>query len=293
MSTMTRERMNEIITECDKYEIKLANDPTILGPKYLQDMIASCRNYTNHVTRLLNEVHRGRINLDLDLRRKQTAFKIQADELLAKDMVVRNLPNIKDRESQINLMLRDEHREISNLSNDILDLEHIEEYVKRRHRELKDTMREIQAQRSLILDEYQTGSMYGDERPTVMGADSTAYTPGSHASPEGMDEEDIEKMLLDAEAQNQPVVTQEQPAVAQEQHTETGGSEPQKSASVIENVVTPAQTEEATTLAALSEEDEIRAFLDQTPEAVSSVTHVPVPTPNTAEDDFSEMLNNL
>lgn len=267
MVLMPVERMTEVMQECDKYELRLANDPTILGPKYLQDMIATCRNYTNHVARLLNEVARVKMELNRDLRRKQTAFKIAADELLAKNIVVRNLPSIKDRESQINIMLKDEHREIVTLENDVLDISHVENYITRRHRELKDTMREIQSQRNLIRDEHATGSMYGDERPTSMGHQDTsgAFNSGGFSKPDGMDESEIEQMLNDAKTPEAPVP--QNPVVASK---------------------------------AATEEDMIRAFLDGSERTTEQAKVPPITAPEiaksqsvVAEDDFSELLNSL
>jgi hypothetical protein len=109
---LSLERIAEILTEISKYEVTLANDPTVLGPKYLQDQIATCRNYTNHTARLLNEVHRAVMAVDYEYRRKETAFQIASDELLAQNQHVRNLPNITDRQAQINILLKDEHREL-------------------------------------------------------------------------------------------------------------------------------------------------------------------------------------
>jgi len=258
--------MTEIMHECDKYEIKLANDPTVLGPTYLQDTIATCRNYTNHAARLMNEVSRVKMEIDRELRRKQTAFKIGADELLAKNLAVRSLPNIKDRESQINLLLKDEHREIVNLENDLLDISHVEEYIKRRHRELKDTMREIQSQRALIQADRELGGMYGDERPTSMGsteATEAAYTQGAHARPSDMNEDDINQMLQ--EAMSQPD-TKSQPDDPKEPPTE---------------------------LVPQTEEDKMRAFLDD-PIPFAKTEKKASPITSVASDvDFSELLNNL
>lgn len=284
MPRISDERMQAIMVESEKYQMVLAHDPTVLGPKYLQDMIATCRNYTNHVVTLMNEVRRSKMALDIELRRKQAAFKISADELLAKNLVVRSLPNIKDRDAQINLMLKDEHREIVSFENDILDLEHVEDFVKARHRELKDTMREIQTQRGLIRDDRETGSMYGDERPTSMGNSSaedrqTAYTPGAHAKPDDVDDDDIGKMLRGEE--DPPV---EAPSEAL----------PEVNTLPIVDQVTPAvvavsETPKPIPAAAKTEEQEIQDFLDQ-----AGSNGIPTQTGSVAaDDDFTDMLNNL
>jgi hypothetical protein len=323
---LTPERMLEITAECDKYEIMLAHDPAALGITYLQDMIANCRNFTNHTARLLNEVHRAKMYVHLELKRKETAFKIAADGLLATNPIVRNLPNIKDRESQINIMLRDEHREIMNLTNDDLELNHIEDYVARRHRELKDTMKEIQTQRNLVKDEHSTGSMYGDERPTSMGNPADAYRPGAGSKPEGIDVEDVERMLR-GEVTEETVV--ETPEGEAPKPVQTAPSEPPdeptpplvatilvtppeqvlvveeplfreelrlvgtvlfEAVAISNNAVTPPLSEPK------SEEDQIRAFLDvkKDVEVVQNGgTTAPGVHATASEDDYAELLGNL
>jgi len=281
MARMSNERMQLIMAECDKYQIRLANDPTVLGPKYLQDMIATCRDHTNHVVLLLGEVRRAKMEIDFELRRKETAFKIAADELLAKNPIVRTLPNIKDRESQINIILKDEHREVVNLQNDLLDLEHIEDFVKVRHRELKDSMKEIYTQRGLLRDEHETGAMYGNERPTSMGVSAedmqSAFTPGAHAKPEGIDEDDIERMLQanGVEVVEEPAAKPVEPPVEPKAEVKP----------VVPNTSAPKNDEET-----------IRGFLDAEPSAIV-VPSIPLdPTPvmsSTSDDDFTDLLNNI
>lgn len=194
---LSLDRITEILTEISKYEVTLANDPTVLGPKYLQDQIATCRNYTNHTARLLNEVHRAIMAVDYEYRRKETAFQIASDELLSQNQHVRNLPNITDRQAQINILLKDEHRELERLRNDLKDLQHVERMVKNTHRELKDSMTDIKVQRSLIRDEIDTGRMYGDERNSNR---DHAYTPGGGSKPEDIDEAEIDRMLRGEQA---------------------------------------------------------------------------------------------
>lgn len=191
--SVTKERIDSIYEEISKYRIELAPDPTTLGPKYLQDLIATCRNYTNHVARLVNELHMEKSLVESNLRKKELAFKLGADDLLANDLRVKNLPNIADRQAQINILLRDEHRAIESLKNDVKDIEALEKMVKLVHRELKDTMGEIKVQRALVRDEIDTGRMYGDERSS--DKPETALISGGYARPDDIDEAEIERAL--------------------------------------------------------------------------------------------------
>lgn len=276
------DRLTAIMTDSDKFELKLANDPSVLGPSYLQDMIATCRNYTNSVVQLLNEISRARMDVGRDLRRRKTAFKIASDELLAKDPSVKGLPNIKDREAQINLLLKEERRILENLDNDLVDHTHVEEYLKRRHRELKDTMREIQTQRSLMQDDRSLGGMYGDERPSDQEK-ARAFIPGASASaPEGISERDLENALQtgvgpsDAEP-----VSEEASAVPMTVVTKTS--------ELVTTPVEPPSTETSKKESPSSEEDQIRDFLEQgDPKSSTSSS-----SDSSTEDSFDDILNSL
>ena len=287
MARMTTERMQQLMADCDKYQLRLANDPTVLGPKYLQDMIATCRNYTNSVVLILGEIRRAKMEIDFDLRRKDTAFKIAADELLAKNPVVRNLPNIKDRQSQINIILKDEHREVMTLQNDLLDLEHIEDFVQVRYRELKDTMKEIYTQRGLIRDEIQTGTMYGDERSTAMGGPASleaAYTPGHSTKMEGVDEDEIERMLQQSNG------AEEAPAAEVQETTTT------PTVTTAEPVTELAPPAAAAPAKPKSEEEEIRDFLgtESSAPVVSMTAQVAAAVSSSVvDDDLTELLANI
>jgi hypothetical protein len=294
---MTQDRMKAILDACDKLEIELASDPVVLGPTYLQNMIATCRNYTNNVVNLLNEVRRAKMVIDVELRRKQALFKVVADEYLAKNLAVRNLPNIKDREAQVNLMLKDEHREIVTLENDKLDLEHVEDMVKLRHRELKDTMREIQTQRGLIRDEYETGAMYGDERPSL-GEVKEGRRPRQQLSDddiaqlmvEGLPEEvepEPKQLTVSSEPQEADVIVAEIVTDNWRKRSEThgvsmpkrNGWRPQDATPIVE---VPAEVEK------LSEDDEFSAFLAQS----DSEPKTEEGTPN-EDDELADFLNTL
>lgn len=276
---LTKERINDILTETLKYTITLANDPTVLGPKYLQDQIATCRNYTNHVARLMNEVHRAIMEVDFDLRRKETAFRISADELLSNNPSVRGLPNITDRQAQINLLLREEHRVIENLKNDLKDLQHVEKIVKNIHRELKDTMNEIKLQRSLIRDEIDTGRMYGDERPSV----ERAYQAGGAAKMEDIDDDEIDRMLKgeiaihDVDAAEPAVTVADTPEVSVE--VEAQASEPEKPSEPV------------------TDEEHVLAFFgkaDATPAPILVEIPSNMQVPNVAsEEDFTDIFDQM
>lgn len=290
-----KERVEAIFKEISGYKIELAADPTVLGAKYLQDQIATCRNYTNHVARIINELHKEKMGIDFDLKRKETAFKIASDELLAKNPHVRGLPNITDRQAQINILLRDEHREIEGLKNDIRELEHLEKMVRMVHRELKDTMGEIKLQRSLIRDEIDTGRMYGDERPSAREASFMAN--GSRA--DDIDDEEIDRILRGETPLTEMSNGTE---IASGSTTQTADAPVQTTSEVapqteIVDVIESVEVNTETTPPAkpLTEEEQVIAFLDKKEEPVRVVSPgiSEVTQKVTSDDDFRDIFDSM
>ena len=170
---MEADRISEIYAELDRYVITLESDPASLGPKYLADIIARCRNYLNATSRLIQEVHRERHAVQRELTALTAAYDIESADLLANDDRVRRLPNIDDRKATVNVLLREKFMAIQKLRSAIENLDTVDKAIRFRHKELKDTMSEIRLQRSLIRDELDTKSFYGDERvPDGHGASS-------------------------------------------------------------------------------------------------------------------------
>lgn len=161
---MDSERITEIYEAITKYTIALEPDPASLGPKYLSEIIARCRNYLNATHMLVLEVHREKHLVQRELTALEAAYDIESADLLANDDRVRRLPNIDDRKATVSVILRDRLRAVQELRGIIEDLEIVDKAIRFRHRELKDTMAEIKVQRSLIRDELDTKSFYGDER---------------------------------------------------------------------------------------------------------------------------------
>ncbi len=203
---MKIERVKAIYDEIAKYEIKLEPDPRSLGPLYLQNTIATCRNYLNAVSRIQLEVHREKQDLDRSLRAAETEYEVAFAEVLSNDDRVRRLPSIEDRKATVNVMLRERLNAIYGIKSQLQDIEYVEKAVRHRHRELTSTMAEIKLQRSLIRDEIDSGAMYGDER-------KADHERGPGASPLGddIDENELDA-LLDKETSAAAPAPEPQPA---------------------------------------------------------------------------------
>jgi hypothetical protein len=160
---MKAKRVQEIYDEIGGYIIELDPDPVTRGPAYLQDLIAKCRGYQNAVSLILHEVHREKHALESKLWSLKASFQVSSDELLSGDRRVKNLPSIDDRKASINTILCKERDQIDEAENELRDLGFVDKAVRHRSKELSDTMSAIRLQRSLIRDELDTGSFYGDE----------------------------------------------------------------------------------------------------------------------------------
>jgi hypothetical protein len=183
---MNLERIQFIYAELEKYQIALHHDPITVGPKYLQDSIATCRNYINAVTGLLMEVLNEKTLVGRELRALKAAYEVDFDNHMANNEQVKRQPNIKDRESLVRTILREQWQSIQAKDGELQDVLMVEKAVRHRHNELRDTMADIRTQKGLIQSEIDTGAMYGDER----NARGPAVT-----TPEEIGDEEIESLL--------------------------------------------------------------------------------------------------
>ena len=193
---MKIERVQAIYTEIMQYEIRLAPDPRSLGPLYLQNTIAECRNCLNAVSRIQLEVHREKQDVTRVLRAQEASYEVSFTEVLSTDERVRRLPSIEDRKATASVILRESLSNITALKAELQDLDFVDKAVRHRHKELTSTMSEVKLQRALIRDEMESGAMYGDER-------AGSHPRGSNGGPagiEGIDEEALNGYLEMAKA---------------------------------------------------------------------------------------------
>lgn len=183
---MEIERVNRIYTEISQYEIQLAPDPKSMGPLYMLGVISTCRNYLNNVSRLLLETHQCRQTIQRSLTGCKTLYDVESNELLANDERVKRCPSIDDRKATVTVLLRDRYRQIQDLQAELETVDLVEKAIKLRHRELKDTMSAINAQRALMRDDIDTKSLYGDERPPAVDDSELDRIMGTETLPAGI-----------------------------------------------------------------------------------------------------------
>lgn len=160
---MDDKRMEEIFAFIDGSEIELDPDPIRRGPKYLNNMVAECRNLTNTVQKFEREVAREKLSFDRQLNRLEAAYDLQFNELMAHDPAVLRKTSVRDREAAAKTQLSDTRNDIADLQRQVTDLGHVETVIKSKLRELKEVNRDIRLQMRLIEDEIQLGNYWGDQ----------------------------------------------------------------------------------------------------------------------------------
>lgn len=275
-------RIDAIYVELDQYIIDIMEEPRTLGPAYLQERMAVCRNHLNRVSLLFSEVSREKASAAADLRALEDTYKLEYDATLATDETVRRLGSIDDRKSTVAHMLRDAQMEINSARRLATSLEASLKVVVHRSRELHATMDILKEERRLMNTDIQTGAMYGDERTE----------PGIFKE---MDQDELDALLTgkappadpDAalEALDDPE-TEEASSSVPEAPPEPAAPPPEAPPTPAVTVASPNQDEEAV----------IRQFLDSGEEA-KPVQTTSKPSQTTSkpaeEDDISDFLDNL
>jgi hypothetical protein len=273
---MDDQRVTHIYAEIESYSIELAKDPTVLGPAYLNEVISRCRNYLNRTTAFLLEIARERHATQTALDGQESCFAIEHDELLADDAGVKSLPNITDREAKIRVLLRERVRAISDLKVQLRTLDAIEKAVRTRHSELVRTDGQIKTQRSLIRDEIDTKSFYGDESSSSAGAPRRGGPLGPRSTE--FDDEELERLLSTKPKEETPALPAPTPPVA-----ETASAPVVAEAEVEPEAPVPPPVSAAQSLAMA------REALAQKPVPAPEPA-VPSAEPPSEEDEFSRLI---
>lgn len=234
---MKSERIEEIYGALDKMAVTLDPDPVSRGPQYMQDLVSLTRGYLNEVGVYIQEAHRERHRLEMAKDALETVFDARADELLVDDKRVSELPSIEDRRSMINLILKDERREIAEINGKLRAISLVEKALRFRHKELDSTMSAIRVQRSLVSMELGTGSSYGDESPTSRGSKWATKKKSSSEGEEvpGLSAEEEDDLETDLAKQMEEIMS----GVPSETQSEESADEP-----ALEPEVTPEVTPE-------------------------------------------------
>ena len=204
--------VDQIYNEVGGLHLELERDPTVLGPNYINDIMAKCRNYLNRVSGIRLDLSRRRRDLMVKIGGEETLFSVEKDRLLAENESVKRQPNIRDREALVNTLLRDRVNSISALKSELLDLETVEKAVKMVHDELIRTSAEIKTQRQMLFADRVTGAGYGDE------SDGSSNPP---PRPSTIDEDELNNIMRNEVPLVAPAAAAPRPAAVEASKAES------------------------------------------------------------------------
>jgi len=138
-------------------------DITVLGPVYLREKLVECRTYLNEVSGYLQSIKRSLWEVTRKLEASRAEYKIDLDQLIATDEVVRRGTSYKDRVASANQQLIDNLKEIADLEEQERDLKALEEVVKVKIRDLKDANADIRTAKQLMTTEISLEGYLGSE----------------------------------------------------------------------------------------------------------------------------------
>lgn len=163
---MDDSRMDEIFEFIDNANVDLDEDPIRKGPKYLNNMVAKCRNLMNEVQKFERETAREELLMERQLNKLESEYEMRYNDLMSNNPDVIRQPSAKDREAKVNDILKDLRSDIQVVKMMLTDLGHVETVIQSKMRELKDVNRDLRLQIRLVEDEIQIGNFWGDEADT-------------------------------------------------------------------------------------------------------------------------------
>jgi len=163
---MDDERVDEVFARLAEIDIELDYDPIERGPKFLNNMVASCRNYTTEVQRYMRECQMYIRTIERQLRTAEARYELEYNDIMSNDpdIIKMRAHSKADRESLTKMKLQDLVGEITNLEMSVTDARHVETVIDSKLRELRDINRDIRLQKRLIEDEIQTGAFWGNDQ---------------------------------------------------------------------------------------------------------------------------------
>ncbi len=147
--------LDKILEEVAGYQIDLEADPTQphLGARYLNDVLAKCRNYTNRTVHYLQLMKRQEKDLRMAMKLAEADLDFKLKEKLADDPIVRAQPSIEDRMALATVALKEEYQELAQARADLLETEETVKLIKTRLDNLRQTSFDIKLQRQIVKDD--------------------------------------------------------------------------------------------------------------------------------------------
>lgn len=162
---MKETRVDDIFARIGAMHLELDPDPIARGPKYLNNMVALCRNYTSEVQGYMREVQMFIRLVERDLRTARAEFDLLFNNLMATDpeIIQMRAYSRADREAVAHTKLQERTVAINRLDLALLDARHVEVVVESKLKELREISRDLRLQKQLVEAEIDTGSMWGND----------------------------------------------------------------------------------------------------------------------------------
>ena len=159
--------MDQMLEEVAAYAVQLEEDPTKpdLGTKYLQRVLAQCRNFLNRVQHYLQLSMRAERSLLTEIKQVELDLEFKIKNMLADDPIVRQQRALEDRKALAESLLKDESENLKNLRIRLIDVQETVKLLRFKYGDLARTSADIKMQRRLVCDDkfiqYGGGDGYG------------------------------------------------------------------------------------------------------------------------------------
>jgi hypothetical protein len=181
---LSKEQLDQMLEEVAGYTVKLEEDPTLpeLGTKYLQRILAQCRNYMNRVQHYLQLAMRAERTLLTEIKQAELDFEFKIKDKLADDPLVRQQRALDDRKALAESLLKPEQENLRGLKIKLIDIQETVKLLKFKYGDLQRTNGDIKMQRTLVKDDKmaQLAGEEGYNKPQV-GQDRSV--PGGMPAP--------------------------------------------------------------------------------------------------------------
>jgi hypothetical protein len=129
-----------------KFNIDISTTPT---PQQINEKIGECHAYIEEVEHFSIRVHQELSIIQQALNNAQAQYELKKDTLITQEPI-RSLPNIKDREAQSNLSLKEDREIIKNYQNELNDLNNLLKAINLKQKNLTRANADIKLQMRVI-----------------------------------------------------------------------------------------------------------------------------------------------
>ncbi len=144
-----------MLEEVAGYTVQLEEDPTRpeLGTKYLQRILAQCRNFQNRVQHYMQLAMRAERTLLTEIKQAELDFEFKIKNALADDPLVRQQRALDDRKALAETLLKVESDNLRTLKIRLIDVQESVKLLKFKYGDLQRTNGDIKTQRALVKDD--------------------------------------------------------------------------------------------------------------------------------------------